>query len=885
MVALAVLVSAALLPTSVDRASAAVQETFYVAPDGNDANPGTITAPFRTLPRARDAVRTVNANMSGDIQVYLRGGNYPVSSTIDFTPSDSGTNGYRVLYSAYQNETPVLSGGVQVTGWTQHGGNIWKAPLSRATKLRALYVNDKRAFMATKTISSQGCYGTYTVTAGQAPWAWESGSQCDGAKYGLGDLPAISRNADDIEIETATTWTTAIAGVRQITTSSDGASRVALFQQPGAAIAQGAFNGNFQAGGSHRFMNAYEFLDSPGEFYFDKTSQTVYYYKADSENMAAATVYAPNNVSTLLRIAGTATANRVRDITFSGITVQHSDWNLFSVAGSVYKQAQQGNLGNTAYTKGNFHVYYYRNVDTAPGAVQLENAEGILLQRNRVQHTGVDGINMVNDVQNTRLIGNYTNDIAGSAITVGHPQHVYIGDHTSTNREKYPAQVEGLPKNIEIKNNYLYDSAVLFNGHSPISAYFADTLTIQHNRIEKAPWNGITLGWGWWNFDGSSGSIAPNRPTTTARNNNISYNHIIDTVQRLNDTAPIYTLGSQPGTMITDNYLQGVPSGHKYGLHPDEGSAYITFRNNILSVDKNVTWLVNSDDFGRKHDLSITQTYGPVNKVSQKVLPNSTIQDILVHPDYVWPAAAHAIAVSSGLEDAYREIIPQSTLSRPDYVLPDSTFVGATATSIPVRGLGDATRTIWLAPLGTTNFAAGPTMTRASGTATTIDVPATPGDYRLYVVDAQGNRSAESKSLARRQGGGGQQSGTIVGGQSGRCIDINGASTANGAQAQLWDCHGGTNQRFTLTSGKQLQVYGNKCLAASNGGTGNGTAVVIWDCNGQTSQQWNVNTNGTITGVQSGLCLDANGAATANGTRIILWACGGGANQQWTLRA
>lgn len=885
LVALAVLVSAALLPTLADqsRASAAAQETYYVAPDGNDANPGTITAPFRTVPRARDAVRAVNANMSGDIHVYLRGGNYPVGNTIDFTPSDSGTNGFRIIYSAYQNETPVLSGGVQVTGWTQQSGNIWKAPLNRANKLRALYVNDKRAFMATKTINSQGCYGTYNVNAGQAPWALESGSQCDGARYSMADLPVITRNPEDVEIETATTWQTAIAGVRQVT--SDGASRVALFQQPGAAIAQGAFNGNFQAGGSHKFMNAYEFLDSPGEFYFDKSSQTVYYYKADSENMATATVYAPNNVSTLLRVAGTSTSNHARNITFSGITVQHSDWNLFTVAGSVFKQAQQGGLGNTVYVKGNFHVYYYRNVDTPPGIIQLENADGIALLRNRVQHTGVDGINMVNDVQNVQLIGNYTNDIAGSAITVGHPQHVYIGDHTPTNREKYSAQVEGLPKNIEIKNNYLYDSAVLFNGHSPIAAFFVDTLTVQRNRIEKAPWNGITLGWGWWNFDGSSGSIVPNRPTTTARNNNISYNHIIDTVQRLNDTAPIYTLGSQPGTTINNNYLQGVPSGHKYGLHPDEGSAYIGFRDNVLSVDKNVTWLINSDDFGRKHDLSITQTYGPVNKVSQKVLPNSTIHDILVSSDYVWPAAAYGITVNSGLEDSFRDIIPQSNLSRPDYVLPSSTFAGAGTSSIPIRSIGDATRTVWLAPLGTTNFVAGPTMTRASGTATTIDVPTASGDYRLYVVDAQGNRSPESKSLARRQGGGNQQSGTIVGGQSGRCVDISGASTANGAQAQLWDCHGNTNQRFTYTSGKQLQVYGNKCLVASNGGTGNGTAVVIGDCNSQTSQQWNVNANGTITGVQSGLCMDANGAATANGTRIILWSCGGGSNQQWTLRS
>jgi hypothetical protein len=67
-------------------------------------------------------------------------------------------------------------------------------------------------------------------------------------------------------------------------------------------------------------------------------------------------------------------------------------------------------------------------------------------------------------------------------------------------------------------------------------------------------------------------------------------------------------------------------------------------------------------------------------------------------------------------------------------------------------------------------------------------------------------------------------------------------------------------------------------------GTANGTRVVIWDCNGQANQQWNVNSNGTITGVQSNLCLDASGQATANDTKLVLWACNSQANQQWTLR-
>ncbi|MFI0898949.1 ricin-type beta-trefoil lectin domain protein [Streptomyces sp. NPDC020983] len=125
----------------------------------------------------------------------------------------------------------------------------------------------------------------------------------------------------------------------------------------------------------------------------------------------------------------------------------------------------------------------------------------------------------------------------------------------------------------------------------------------------------------------------------------------------------------------------------------------------------------------------------------------------------------------------------------------------------------------------------------------------------------------------------------LVGQQSGRCVDISNSTTANGTQAQLWDCNGGSNQRWTYTAGKQLMVYGSKCLDASGQGTANGTAAVIWDCNGQANQQWNINSNGTITGVQSGLCLDASGQGTANGTKIQLWSCTGGANQQWSLRS
>jgi hypothetical protein len=115
-------------------ASAATQATYYVSPTGSDSNPGTLTAPFQTIAKARDVVRTINSNMTGDIYIYLRGGNYSITSTVTFGPQDSGTNGYRIYYQAYQGETPILNGATKVTGWTQHSGNIYKAALNRSTK-------------------------------------------------------------------------------------------------------------------------------------------------------------------------------------------------------------------------------------------------------------------------------------------------------------------------------------------------------------------------------------------------------------------------------------------------------------------------------------------------------------------------------------------------------------------------------------------------------------------------------------------------------------------------------------------------------------------------------------------------------------------------------
>ncbi|GID90679.1 ricin-type beta-trefoil lectin domain protein [Amorphoplanes digitatis] len=124
-------------------------------------------------------------------------------------------------------------------------------------------------------------------------------------------------------------------------------------------------------------------------------------------------------------------------------------------------------------------------------------------------------------------------------------------------------------------------------------------------------------------------------------------------------------------------------------------------------------------------------------------------------------------------------------------------------------------------------------------------------------------------------------SGALVGAGSGRCLDVPNGNTTNGTQPVIWDCNGATNQRWTV-SGQTLRALG-KCLDSPTNAAA-GVKVQLWDCSGGANQRWNLNANGTISNVASGLCLDVRGNATAAGSLVQLWTCTAAANQVWTGR-
>jgi hypothetical protein len=121
------------------------------------------------------------------------------------------------------------------------------------------------------------------------------------------------------------------------------------------------------------------------------------------------------------------------------------------------------------------------------------------------------------------------------------------------------------------------------------------------------------------------------------------------------------------------------------------------------------------------------------------------------------------------------------------------------------------------------------------------------------------------------------------------CIDVGGWSTANGAGIQMWDCHGGGNQRWTYNSNEQtLRVqHSGKCLDNGGGNGVQGQKIHQWDCMpNNRNQQWIYNSidRSIRWAGNTGLCLDVSGGSNLNGARLQLWPCGPNNNAQiWNV--
>ena len=90
---------------------------LYVAPTGNDTNPGTQDAPLATITGARNVLRQKSTKAGSEV-VFLKG-RYAQLTPTEFTAIDSGTEQAPVLYRAEKGAEVRISGGLPLSGWTR----------------------------------------------------------------------------------------------------------------------------------------------------------------------------------------------------------------------------------------------------------------------------------------------------------------------------------------------------------------------------------------------------------------------------------------------------------------------------------------------------------------------------------------------------------------------------------------------------------------------------------------------------------------------------------------------------------------------------------------------------------------------------------------------
>ena len=591
---------------------------IHVSPTGDDSNAGTAAAPLQTLSAAQKAVRLAKAQglPDGGITVYLHGGVYRLQQPLVLGPDDSGAAGRPITWKAASGEKAVISGATPVTGWEEHGNGIWKAKLNRTEKLRQFFVNDVPATMAAHkgALIPTGWYGKFAVT-GTEPWAVGPGESHEGMRFKTAGFPHVAR-PQDLELQQRRTWTVHRLNVQSIGEKGD--ETLLAFQQPFGAIGERLGWGcglSVKQFKECYLYNALEFLTQPGEFYFDRDAGTLYYMPRPGEDMKTARAEVPVTVR-LLQVQGENLEKRAHDLCFEGLTFAHTGWQMMKVGDSFgVITYQSGSMTVMFKNDGNWHDEPWGKYDTQdvpPGAVEAVNAANLAFRRNTFTCLGAVALNLENDVQNAEVVGNVFQWVEGGGVSIGHPQHVYIGKQNGDNEgygpynidnshDKYDETHEGLAKQVTVANNVFRNTCWVWWDMSPIAMYYGHSVHILHNDLLEIPYIGITCGWGWFEFNGlrdaekftKIGRESGGFPSLSTRDLKVNYNRVVFPYTKLNDAGALYFLGdcATPAknimaqsdfSEVRGNYLvERVPVADGQLIYTDEGASFLRFEENV----------------------------------------------------------------------------------------------------------------------------------------------------------------------------------------------------------------------------------------------------------------------------------------------------------------
>jgi len=326
--------------------------------------------------------------------------------------------------------------------------------------------------------------------------------------------------------------------------------------------------------------NAEMLMDEKGEWYHDIRSHQLYYIPRDGETAANIGAEVPV-LETLVKVVGT-TDRRAADIRFVGITFRGTTWMRPSEEGHVPLQA--GMFLTEAYKlrpqidRVNNHKLDNQGwLGRAHSAIEIEYADDICVDSCELTAMGGSGIDYVIGCNGGKVANSEIHDVAMNGIVVGS----FSPEGLETHLPYRPNDLRDVCSGQVISNNYIHDVTNEDWGCCGITAGYVADINIEHNEIADVSYSGISMGWGW------------NRDKVVMHNNRIYANYIHRYAAHMYDCAGIYTLGNQPGTVISENVVDSIlkPSyvhdpEHWFYLYTDEGSANITLKDNWTPAEK-----------------------------------------------------------------------------------------------------------------------------------------------------------------------------------------------------------------------------------------------------------------------------------------------------------
>lgn len=609
---------------------------FYVATDGNDSWSGTLPSPnshnsdgpFATVSRAQQAVEGILGNPGGrstPITVMIRQGTYWQSQPLEFTSADAGTSQLKVIWENYPNETPVISGGMQLTGWRNVSGNEWQVTLPTNTQyFEQLFYNGVRRFRPRLGASSGSNIGTYyrvlkpIYLSGSPPpspppdpncpiYVSGSGWECfDRFKYNSSDpissswknlappagnpcnQPAGNANlVGDIHLIDFETWS-----VTRLRISCIDPNAQIIYMTGAAPSTYQAATHGFIA--NHRYIveNIKDELQEPGQWFLDRSSSSwvVTYLANSGENPNSDLVVVPQASQVLV-------AYGLSYVTFQGIYFEHDN---FVIPPAGY-QSSQGDYG-------------------IPAAVSCQNCSNVVFDSDVVTETaggGLELISCVNTFSPSWCAGTHSSgktnanviqngafyDIGGEAIRIGSGSQMKDTD-------------SNVPHNNSVTNNVLEGVGRVFPSAYAIAQGSGHDNTYNHNDIYDSYHSAIGIC--------EAGCPPGSSNSKGTFNNVISFNHVYNLMQGImSDTGALYistgsTTFSAKGNQVLNNKVHDVTDAKVmdtdgyggYGIKLDANTGGVLVQNNLIY---------------RTTDHPMTQTLGPQVANASNIIANNII--------------------------------------------------------------------------------------------------------------------------------------------------------------------------------------------------------------------------------------------------------------------